>query len=76
MMNLDLTNWIFVTGNEDAVNSTVKVSGIEAIRSPIQYSENGESSYLITHMDRISLIYKKGRIRKHYKGSTFDMESF
>jgi protein SCO1 len=74
MMNLDLTNWLFVTGDEDAINSTIKVSGMEAIKGPINYSESGELSYLITHRDRISLVDKKGKIRKHYKGSTFDME--
>lgn len=73
MMNLDLTNWVFVTGDEDAINSTIKVSGMESINGPIQYSENGEPSYSITHRDRISLVDKKGRIRKHHKGSTFDM---
>lgn len=74
MMNLDLTNWVFVTGGEYAVNSTIKVSGMEPINGPIQYSEKGEPSYLITHRDRISLVDKMGRIRKHYKGSTFDMD--
>lgn len=74
MMNLDLINWVFVTGDEDDINSTIKVSGIEPIKGPIQYSEKGETSYLITHMDKISLVDKKGRIRRHYKGSTFYMD--
>lgn len=74
MMNLDLTNWVFVTGDENAINSVIKVAGMEAINGPIQYTEKGEPSYSITHRDRISLADNKGRIRKHYKGSTFDME--
>ncbi|SRR5579885_382259 len=74
MMNLDLTNWVFVTGDENDINSTIEVAGMEAINGPVQYSENGEPSYSITHRDRISLVDRKGRIRKHYKGSTFDMD--
>jgi protein SCO1/2 len=74
MMNLDLTNWVFVTGEEDAINSTIKAAGMEAIKGPTEFSESGEPSYVIAHRDRISLVDKKGRIRKHYKGTTFDMD--
>jgi len=74
MMNLDLNNWVFVTGDENAIDSTIKVAGMEAIKGPIEYSASGEVSYSITHMDRISLVDERGRIRKHYKGSVFDME--
>ena len=74
MMNLDLTNWVFVTGDEYIVNSTIQVAGMEGIKEPAQHTENGNPSYSITHRDRISLVDKEGRIRKHYKGSTFDMD--
>jgi protein SCO1/2 len=74
MMNLDLTNWVFLTGDENTVSSTIKVAGMEAIKGPIEYSENGELSYEIAHQNRISLVDEKGRIRKHYRGTTFDME--
>ncbi|MBI2487480.1 MAG: SCO family protein [Deltaproteobacteria bacterium] len=74
MMNLDLTNWVFVTGDENSIDSTIKVAGMEAIKGPIEYSENGEPSYEIAHQNRISLVDEKGRIRKHYRGTTFDME--
>jgi len=72
MMNLDLHNWFFVTGDENSVNSTIEVAGMEAIKGPIEFNADGDQSYLITHRDRISLLDKKGRIRKHYKGSEFD----
>ena len=74
MMKLDLSNWVFVTGDENAINSTIRVAGMEAIKGPIEYSASGQVSYSITHMDRISLVDERGRIRKHYKGSAFDMD--
>ncbi len=74
MMNLDLTNWVFLTGDEESVKSTIKVAGIEAFKGPIEYSPEGKPSYTIAHLDRISLVDKEGRIRKHYKGTTFDMD--
>jgi protein SCO1/2 len=72
MMNLDLDNWVFLTGNENAVNATLKVAGMEAIKGPVDSSGKGEQSYSISHRDRISLADKNGRIRKHYKGSEFN----
>jgi protein SCO1/2 len=74
MMNLDLTNWVFVTGDKNSIDSTIKVAGMEAIKGPIVVSAKGESSYEIAHQNRISLVDEKGRIRKHYRGTTFDME--
>jgi protein SCO1/2 len=74
MMNLDLANWVFVTGDKDAIDSTIKVAGMEAIKGPIMVSEKGETSYEIAHQNRISLADEKGRIRKHYRGTDFDMD--
>jgi protein SCO1/2 len=75
MMNLDLTNWVFVTGDEDSINSTIKVSGMEAIKETDVNSKNDDVSYFITHRDRISLVDDKGTIRKHYKGTNFDFDA-
>jgi protein SCO1/2 len=74
MMNLDLTNWVFVTGDKNSVDTTIKVAGMEAIKGPIVVSEKGETSYEIAHQNRISLADEKGRIRKHYRGTDFDMD--
>lgn len=74
MMNLDLTNWVFVTGDEYLINSTIQAAGMEAIKEPVENPEDGGPSYLITHRNRISLVDQEGRIRKHYRGTTFDME--
>lgn len=72
MMNLDLDNWVFLTGDENAVNATLKVAGMEAIKGSVDSNGKGEQSYSISHRDRISLVDKNGRIRKHYKGSEFN----
>lgn len=74
MMNLDLTNWVFVTGDEYLINSTIQAAGMEAMKGPVEYSEDGKRSYLISHRNRISLVDKEGRIRKHYRATTFDMD--
>jgi protein SCO1/2 len=72
MMNLDLDNWVFLTGDQNAVNATLSVAGMEAIKGPVDSSGTEEQSYSISHRDRISLADKKGRIRKNYKGSEFN----
>jgi protein SCO1/2 len=72
--SLDIRNWVFLTGNETIIDSIIKGAGVVAIKDPTQYTENKEPYYFITHTDRISLVDKKGKIRKHYKGSSFDMD--
>lgn len=68
MMNLDLTNWFFVTGNQLNIKKVLEASGID----PLIKSGPDASSYTYSHRDRISLIDKHGQIRKHYKGTGFD----
>jgi protein SCO1/2 len=70
--NSDLRNWFFLTGNEVIINSIMKAAGVVAMKDPTQFTENKEPYYFIIHTDRISLVDKKGRIRKNYKGSSFD----
>jgi protein SCO1/2 len=72
MMNLDLDNWVFLTGDQNAVNAILKLAGMEVIKEPGETSGNGDQSYSLLHRDRISLADKNGRIRKHYKGSEFN----
>lgn len=74
MMNLDLTNWVFVTGDEYLINSTIQAAGMESIKEPVENPEDGKPSYLISHRNRISLVDEEGRIRKHYRATTFDMD--
>lgn len=72
MMNLDLDNWVFLTGDQGAINAILQVAGMEAIKEPGETSGSGDQSYALLHRDRISLADKSGRIRKHYKGSEFN----
>lgn len=72
MMNLDLDNWVFLTGDEDAINATLSVAGMQAIKGPADSDGTGEQPYAISHRDRISLADNYGRIRKNYKGSEFN----
>ena len=67
-MNLDLTNWFFVTGNQLNVKKVLEAAGID----PLIQSGTDSNSYTYSHRDRISLVDKNGQIRKHYKGTNFD----
>ncbi len=67
-MNLDLSNWLFVTGNQLNVKKVLEAAGIE----PIIKSGPDSKSYTYSHRDRISLVDREGNIRKHYKGTNFD----
>ena len=68
MMGLDMNNWYFVTGRRDLVYKTIEVAGI----NPIVDELKNNDQYTFNHRDRLSLVDQQGRIRKHYKGSTFD----
>lgn len=68
MMGLDMQNWYFVTGRRDLVYETIEVAGINPIVDEMKNNDN----YTFNHRDRISLLDRDGRIRKHYKGSNFD----
>ncbi len=71
MMNLDLDNWVFLTGDQESVNEILKVAGMEAIKETVDTGSKVDQSYSMSHRDRISLVDKNGTIRKHYKGSEF-----
>lgn len=71
MMNLDLDNWVFLTGDPTSVNEILKVAGMEAIKETGETAGKADQSYSMLHRDRISLADTNGRIRKHYKGSEF-----
>jgi protein SCO1/2 len=72
MMNLDLDNWVFLTGDENSVNAILNTAGMEAIKDTVETGGKEDESYSLLHRDRISLADKNGGIRKHYKGSEFN----
>ncbi|MDE0290988.1 MAG: SCO family protein [Candidatus Dadabacteria bacterium] len=71
MMNLNLENWLFVTGSSENIVEVLHVAGIDPW---IQKDPNDSKGYTFSHRDRISLADKNGRIRMHYKGTNFDSE--
>lgn len=68
MMNLNLDNWIFVTGSEKNVREVMAAAGID----PWIEKNPDSKGYTFSHRDRISLVDKNGQIRMHYKGTNFD----
>jgi protein SCO1 len=69
-MNFDMSNWYFVTGSIGSVYKLIAEAGIFPMREEAQ----NNLGYVMIHRDRVSLVDKKGHIRKHYKGTTFDYD--
>ncbi len=72
--NLDLSNWMFLTGNKKTIDSLIKEVGIYAIKSDSTTLKNGKELYYYVHTDRISLVDSEGRIRKNYQGSKINVD--
>ena len=70
MMNLNLDNWVFLTGSKDNVTKVIAAAGID----PWMEKGADSGSYTFSHRDRISLVDQSGQIRMHYKGTNFDEE--
>ena len=71
---IDLSNWHFLTGNQNSIDSVKNKMNILAIAGDTTYTPDGTPSYFFTHTDRISLIDKSGRVRKNYSGSKIDVD--
>ncbi|NIP30891.1 MAG: hypothetical protein GTO02_13915 [Candidatus Dadabacteria bacterium] len=67
-MNLDMNNWVFVTGKSENILKVLSEVGID----PKVEGNVNEEGYTFSHRDRISIADKNGQIRKHYKGTTFN----
>ncbi|MDP2036349.1 MAG: SCO family protein [Ignavibacteria bacterium] len=72
--NLDLSNWIFLTGDKSIVDSLMNRIGILAVVSDSTVFKDGRKIYYYTHTDRIQLMDEEGKIRKNYKGSNINTE--
>ncbi len=64
---LNFNRWQLLTGEE--YENLIKEFNVIAIKEPYN-----DSIYFITHTDRVSLVDSKGRIRKHYKGSSLNVD--
>ena len=71
---IDQSNFNFVTGRKETVDSLLKKMGVLAISGDTTYTEKNESIYFYTHTDRITLIYNNAHVRKEYRGSKINIE--
>jgi protein SCO1 len=72
--NLDLSNWIFLTGNKSVTDEIIKKVGVLAVPSDSTVFKDGRKIYYYVHTDRIQLSDAEGKIRKNYKGSTINVD--
>ena len=72
--NLDLSNWTFLTGEKQVIDSLMNTLGIVAVIGDSTVFKDGRKIYYYTHTDRIQLMDAEGKIRKNYKGSTINTE--
>lgn len=72
--DLDLSNWCFLTGEQTAVDSILKRSGVFAVPGDTSVTSSGEEIVFFIHTDRISLMDAEGRIRANYPGSRADID--
>lgn len=68
----DLSNWHYLTGKRSDINALMKDFGIVAVSGDTTYAASGMPIYFYTHTDRITVVDKQLKIRKHYKGSEID----
>jgi protein SCO1 len=66
---LDQSNWKLLTGNKSEVESLLEILEISTVKTPTRFTEDNTPVYFIDHTDRVTLIDRKGNIRKHYMGS-------
>lgn len=71
---LNLNHWILLTGDKENTSEVMKKFNVKAIPVDSTYDENSILNYYIIHTDRISLVDQNGKIRKHYSGSTANID--
>ena len=72
--NLDLSNWVFLTGDKPVIDSLMRRIGIVAVVGDSTVFKDGRKIYYYTHTDRIQLMDNEGIIRKNYKGSSINVD--
>ncbi len=70
---VDQQNWRFLTGNRNQVESLLSKLEIATVKTPTRFVDE-RPIYFIDHTDRVTLIDKKGQIRRTYPGSEFQAE--
>jgi protein SCO1 len=72
--DLDLSNWVFLTGEKSVTDSIIKKAGVMAVPNDSTIFKNGRKIYYYVHTDRIQLIDTDGKIRKNYRGSKINID--
>jgi protein SCO1/2 len=72
--DLDLSNWVFLTGEKSITDSIIKKVGVLAVPNDSTVFKNGRKIYYYVHTDRIQLIDTDSKIRKNYKGSRINID--
>ncbi len=71
--NLDLTNWQLCTGTKPVIKKLLDEFNVLAVQADTIYLPNNKVQYYYVHTDRISLLDRKGNLRKNYPGSKIDI---
>ncbi len=72
--NIDLSNFEFLTGQKDVVDSLIAAMNVKAFSGDTTYTKDGKPVYFYVHTDRISLIDQNGDVRKDYRGSRANID--
>lgn len=72
--NLNLNNWVFLTGQKTIIDSLIKQAGVFAAINDSTVLKSGKKNYYYVHTDRIQLIDEEGNILKNYKGSKINID--
>ncbi|MBZ0177908.1 MAG: SCO family protein [Melioribacteraceae bacterium] len=73
LRNIDESNFTFLTGEKETIETLMKRIGIFAIPNDTTMINEKEIIFYV-HTDRISLFDEQGKIRKNYPGSTINIE--
>jgi protein SCO1/2 len=74
LREIETTNWQFLTGEQRDIDSLRKQLKFLAIAGDTTKIKKRKLSYFFVHTDRIYLIDKELKVRKHYKGSEVNLD--
>jgi protein SCO1/2 len=74
LREVDLSNFNFLTGNKNRIDSLLDAMNIFAFTDDTTYTVSGEPVYFFVHTDRITLVDQQGSIRKEYSGSKINID--
>ncbi len=72
--NLDLSNWTFLTGEKNVIDSLLKKVQVFAVPGDSTVFQSGEKIIYYVHTDRIQIMDTDGKIRKNYPGSSINID--